>query len=92
MKQVLKWLVPVDDKAHEIGAGRVIHADTQGGIDVVCVWTEEDRERPLKKALATIVGTGHFYEGTAVATVPLMVGDHPLVWHVVVNPAPRSGD
>lgn len=89
MKQVLKWNVPVDDRIHEIGGGRIIHAACQYGPESVQVWTDEEyfpddhhNPYPLPKQRVMIVGTGHSFHdsGEAICSV---VDPSGLVWHVV---------
>lgn len=79
MQRVLRWAVPVDDKWHEIGAGRVVevasrtHLERPG--DLVEVWTLEETPdastADMKQRSVIIVGTGHaapldsVYLGTA---------------------------
>jgi hypothetical protein len=86
VKRVLKWTVPVDDKEHLIGAGRVLHVDCQTGPHEVQVWTEEREDRPFPQVRAQVFGTGHTFpnRGRAVGSVPTSLGPAPLVWHVVV--------
>lgn len=67
MQRVLRWEVPVDDKWHQIGAGRVVevasrtHRERPG--DLVEVWTlEQTRDAStadLQQRSVIIVGTGH---------------------------------
>ncbi len=87
-KHVLKWSVPVDDKDHPIGGGKVVHTGVQHNGAIVQVWTEEwQGVEPLVRR-ARVYGTGH--------TVPLhdehigsviVPGGH-LVWHVYGAPSP----
>lgn len=80
MQRVLRWDVPVDDKWHEIGAGRVVHVAARDHRerpgDLVEVWTLEDTPgvdtSDLPKRSVIAGGTGHQapenteYLGTAV--------------------------
>lgn len=81
---VLKWRVPVDDRAHSIGGGRVLHTDVTFGPDVVNVWTLENDDivAGLTRRVR-VFGTGQ--------PLPDGVGEHvgscvaaagSLVWHV----------
>lgn len=83
MKQVLKWTVPIDDRIHLIGSGRVVHVDSQyGRIDEVQVWTEETEGELAVIQPVKVVGTGHpFPDGQVVGSVVVSHGN--LVWHVV---------
>lgn len=98
MKRVLKWVVPVDDHAHEIGSGPIIHVGHQGTVNEVVVWTEEGDD--VRHITARVYGTGHAYppSGVAMGTVSHLAGTAPhprsganpllgnLVWHLVVFP------
>lgn len=100
MKRVLKWVVPVDDQAHPIGSGPIVHLSHQGNVNEVVVWTEEDADRTPVAVMARVYGTGHPYpdNGRAVGTVSHLAGTTPhpmsganllmgnLVWHLVVLP------
>lgn len=91
MKRVLKWDVPVDDKDHPIGPGRVLHVACQWSPSVVQVWTEETEETGENPVVATrrarVYGTGHpvpekdEHLGSVAAT------GTALVWHVYGSPA-----
>lgn len=86
MKRVLKWDVPVDDKAHPIGTGPVVHVDCQHEDPaVVQVWTEEpaDGHGPERR-LAQVVATGMPYpdHGQHIGTAKVYAGR--IMWHVVV--------
>src|SRR3990167_8566141 len=80
MQRVLRWDVPVDDKWHDIGAGRVVHVAARDHRkrpgDLVEVWTLEESAGtntagPRKRSVK-VIGTGHpapgdtAYLGTAV--------------------------
>lgn len=90
-KQVLRWYVPVDDRDHPIGAGRVVHVACRGDdIDVVTVWTEEtDETKKTVGRRARVYGTGQpvpagdEHIGTAVTSTGR------LVWHLYSRPRPR---
>lgn len=81
--KVLKWNVPVDDKYHPIGSGKVVLTACQFGPSVVQVWTEEKGDPFIRSA--TVIGTGHdapdFTEHVGSA---LAVGGS-LVWHVYAS-------
>ncbi len=81
-KRVLKWNVPVDDRPHPTGAGKVLYVQCQYGPDSVQVWTEESELTAGAERQVQVFGTGHqvpfdaIYLGTAVAM------DGALVWHL----------
>lgn len=86
MKRVLKWNVPVDDRRHEVGAGRVVHVAAQyGDVDILQLWTEEETEE-VALIEAQVFGTGHEYPDNGVAVGTVLVHGGELVWHVVVFP------
>lgn len=91
--RVLRWSVPIDDKPHPIGAGKVVLVATRVGPtprNVVEVWTEEHLppewpkvDPPLRTV--QVFGTGH--------EIPSLFDKHvgscldaitngSLVWHV----------
>lgn len=90
-KRVLKWPVPVDDKDHPIGAGKVVLVGCQNGDpSTVQVWTEEDAEtRPDVSRRARVYGTGQAvpagdeHIGSVIAPTP---PSSTLVWHVYGSP------
>lgn len=68
VERVLRWSVPVDDRAHEIGGGQILHVDcrppdltTPAGI--VEIWTLEETDENLNttapKRQVQVFGTGH---------------------------------
>lgn len=78
-----KWTVPVDDRPHEIGGGKIIHARARTPNEVE-VWTEESVLvlTPNPKRVVQVVGTGQRYSnGNVKVTIP--VENSILVWHVV---------
>lgn len=92
MQRVLRWDVPVDDKWHDIGAGRVVevavrNTRTPDERNLVEVWTLEDypgtSTADLPKRSAIVVGTGQpapentEYLGTAI--VPLLTMDQLVI-------------
>lgn len=84
MKRVLKWSVPVDDRAHEVGAGQVVLVACQtGAVDEVQVWTEEFGDGLTR--LARAFGTGQPMPEDAGHLGSVVVPVHPpktLVWHI----------
>lgn len=79
--RVLKQSVPVDDRIHPIGGGKVLLTACQNGPGSVQVWTEESEDRGIVNPRAAIViGTGmsvpegFVHIGSAMAS--------SLVWHV----------
>lgn len=81
MKRVLKWTIPVDDKPHPIGRGRVVHVACLYGPGQVEVWTEEYGSG-VERRMAQVYGTGHtFSDGGEVAGS--VITDVGIVWHVV---------
>ena len=79
--RVLKWSVPVDDRPHEIGMGKVMHVACQNGPESVQVWTLElDEPHTI---LARVFGTGQPLPGSVCGHLGSAVtagGD--LAWHV----------
>lgn len=78
--RVLKWNVPVDDKYHEIGSGKVCLVACQNGPDTVQVWTEESEEVTLGSAI--VVGTGHPVPDFTEHIGSVVTAGGALVWHV----------
>lgn len=81
MRRILKWTVPVDDRPHNIGGGRVVRVDCQYGPQSVQVWTDELNEDGQAR-LVQVFSTGQ--------PVPATFGEHlgsamhsGLVWHVI---------
>jgi len=85
-KRVLKWVVPVDDETHLVGAGPLVHVGCQAGPDQVMVWTEEDNA-PSQTRAVRVYGTGHLipdgaeHLGSVIAPIPGL-SSASLVWHV----------
>lgn len=93
MKRVLKWNVLVDDKTHEIGAGKVVHVACQHDFSLVQVWTEEfDSPGSSTKRKVKVYGTGgdvpdfHDHIGSVVTA------GGALVWHVYALPIPVTAE
>lgn len=80
MRRVLKWTVPVDDRDHPIGGGRVVLVDTKGNFGVVLVWTEETQPTPQVRR-ARVYGTGQPVPDHDDEWIGSTVAG-PLVWHV----------
>lgn len=76
--RALKWSVPVDDRPHEIGGGKVLHVACQNGPDAVEVWTLELND---SKRWVQVFGTGQPLPGSVTAFVGTALAS-PLVWHV----------
>lgn len=86
MKLFLKWTIPVDDKAHIVGGGPVLHVASQfGSSDEVHIWTEEVAEFDSKR-LAQIVATGQVIPDDYIHLGSVIVQGGHLVWHVVQVP------
>lgn len=89
MSRVHKWVVPVDDKPHYIGSGRVVHVDSpRGRIDEVTVWTHEHDPIPGfpdRKDLVQVYGTGQELPPRAIVLGTVVVSNGNLVWHVVLR-------
>ena len=84
MKRILKWVVPVDDKEHLIGAGPVVLVASQHGrIDSVEVWTEENTYTADKQRRVTVVATGQTYPESLRFLGSVVVSNGNLVWHLV---------
>jgi len=83
-RAVLKWMVAVDDRPHKIGGGQVIHVGCQDPLDVdlVTVWTVEQRQGPVPKRAVQVFGTGQPlpFDAEPLGTALAMGGR--LVWHV----------
>lgn len=81
MKRVLKWTVPVDDREHLIGSGKVVLVECQHDSTVATVWTEEVGAEPrLRKARA--FATGQPLENSWEHVGSCMTPNGVLVWHV----------
>ena len=78
--RVLKWSVPVDDKFHGIGSGRVVLTACQYGPGSVEVWTEEKGEPVMRSA--RVVGTGHDAPDFTEHVGSAIAHGGALVWHV----------
>jgi len=83
-RAVLKWLVPVDDRPHKIGGGHVIHVGCQDPLDVdmVTVWTVEQRQGPVPKRAVQVFGTGHPLPFDAEPLGSALALGGRLVWHL----------
>lgn len=76
---ILKWNVPIDDRWHPIGSGKVAHVGVQEG---VMVWTIEEDPYNVVYRAARVFATGQPFErGHHVGTAL----DGPFVWHVIVG-------
>ena len=78
--RVLKWSVPVDDKFHSIGSGKVVLTECQYGPDTVQVWTEEKGE-PVERS-AKVIGTGQEAPDFTEHVGSAVTAGGTLVWHV----------
>ena len=88
--RVLRWEIPVDDRWHEIGGGRVLHVACRApSIDIVHVWTVAPDSTPTAPRRARFIATGQ--------PLPATAGDHlgtaithddTLVWHVFEQTTP----
>lgn len=80
-RQVLRWPVPVDDLAHPIGNGPIMHVAAREHA-VVEVWTEEDGNPELTR-FVQVFGTGHLLPDDATHVGSTFDGGTTgLVWHV----------
>lgn len=89
MKRVLKWDVPVDDKDHPIGTGKVVMVHCQWSPATVQVWTEEDDDPKVespKVRRARVYGTGHQIPDRDVHIGSAVSNNTALVWHVYGSP------
>lgn len=93
-RRILKWPVPVDDKPHLIGSGKVVLVEVQNRYpETVYVWTEErgdgEHEATADRAVQ-VYGTGHLLPQHAVhlgsVQYPLPDGPGQVVWHLYANP------
>jgi hypothetical protein len=88
--RVLKWTVPVDDRPHNIGTGRIAHVACQHGPDAVQVWTVEGPEaspvRPVQ-----VFGTGHLVPAYWHHVGSAVTAGGQLVWHVFEAPPEQWG-
>jgi hypothetical protein len=93
VKHVLKWSVPVDDKDHPIGGGKVVLVACQSSADVVQVWTEEwVGVDPLVRR-ARVYGTGQPVPVHDEHVGSALTASGHLVWHVFGGrPRPGKGD
>ena len=86
--KVLRWGVPVDDLAHEIGSGPVVLVATRHEYGVE-VWTEEPDQPHLERQIR-VVGTGqqvpegHRHIGSTLSP------SGRFVWHVYENTTPTT--
>lgn len=81
-KRVLKWDIPVDDKAHQGGDTPVyVMCQDQGTYDTVQLWTLDHGE-PVQNNLYQVFATGQPIPDGAkyVGTAPAMGGN--LIWHL----------
>ena len=85
--RVMRWEVPVDDKFHAIGGGKVLHVDCRS-LAVAEVWTEEFVcERPAKmtapKRAVRAFGTGQSL-GASMMNLSHIGSclDGQFVWHL----------
>ena len=85
-RRVLKWDVPVDDREHEIGGGRVRLVACQHSHDIVQVWTEEPEHpgfgRTTPPRMARVFGTGHPLPEAANHLGSVVTAGGSLVWHL----------
>lgn len=90
-RQVLKWLVTVDDLDHPIGSGPVVLVGCQGSeLGVVQVWTDETDVGVLSSRSARVYGTGQPVPEDDEHLGSVIV--EPLVWHVFASPRPPAVD
>lgn len=82
--RVLKWTVPVDDRPHPIGSGKVVLVDCQDGPDAVQVWTlEHDITAAIGPCNAQVFGTGQVLpEGVVNTHLGSVATEAGLVWHL----------
>lgn len=90
--RILRWDIPVDDREHQIGTGRVVHAVALRH-DTVTVWTVEhdlgedlDMDIETYPTLVRVVGTGQEWDSWMwdhQSTAPHHVSG--LVWHVLTR-------
>jgi hypothetical protein len=87
-RRILKWTIPVDDQRHLIGAGPVVHVDSQSDPTfhdpgAVQVWTDENDSEHVAPTSARVYATGQpIPEDGEVLGTALVLGG-ALVWHVV---------
>lgn len=82
MRRVLKWTVPVDDHAHEVGSGPVCLVACQTSAEQVQVWTLESDATLGRTWLAQVYGTGHDVPEGALHLGSVMAADGALIWHL----------
>jgi hypothetical protein len=82
VKAVLKWHVPVDDRAHPVGHGPVVLVACQWTPDVVTVWTL-DGDVPVRASRTVqVYGTGQPVPDGATHLGSTLTADGALVWHL----------
>lgn len=81
--RALKWSVPVDDRPHKIGTGKVLLVSCQSDPAVVQVWTEEPespdivrQDRPVQ-----VFGTGQPIPLPIRHVGSTVTAGGALVWH-----------
>jgi hypothetical protein len=80
-KQPLRWVVPIDDGWHMIGAGPVLHVATRipGAVEV---WTLEDSSAPKPPTRTVrVYGTGHTVHPRDAVHHGTVLDGH-FVWHL----------
>lgn len=83
MKRVLKWNVAVDDRAYEIGSGKVVLVESQFGLsEMVQVWTEEETFPVTEHRWARVFGTGHDIPDDAKHLGSCILLQVSIIWHV----------
>lgn len=84
-RRVLKWTIPVDDRDHPIGGGRVAHVACQSDANTVQVWTDEPDAEQVEIRSARVYGTGQPIPKGDEHLGSTITEDGFLVWHVFAS-------
>lgn len=85
--RVLKWNVPVDDKMHGIGEGKIALVDSLYGPEAVQVWTVEPGSGvQANPRQAVVIGTGQEAPDDWEHIGSVATAGGALVWHVFAEP------
>jgi hypothetical protein len=82
-RRILKWTIPVDDRDHPVGAGPLVHVDSQNDPGVVQVWTDETDAEHVDVTSARVYATGQPLPERDEVLGTALVLDGALVWHVL---------
>jgi hypothetical protein len=86
--RILRYEVPVDDRAHyhSLGSGEILLVACRQGPAVVEFWIP-DTDGPKTKREFVVVGTGHPYPSHWQYRGSTLAADGMLVWHLMEVPS-----